>query len=179
MATVLVPAARWARWLDNFERSHGPTAHAVADALERLDVPIVFDPVMVATSGSVLADADTIRAFERLMRIASVTTPNMPELEAHLHYRIVDVSSVKELARRWYPRAYYASPEKTGGHRALGDIRDSIAELRYYREAVFVPRPGPTTEQARALAAPHVVDHGSASTTSPATDRDVVESTPP
>ena len=58
------------------------TAHAVAEALERLDVPIVFDPVMVATSGSVLADADTIRAFERLMRLASVTTPNLPELEA-------------------------------------------------------------------------------------------------
>ena len=67
---------------------------------------------------------------------------DMPELEQHLHYRIVDVSSVKELARRWYPRAYFNSPAKTGGHRALGDILDSIAELRYYREAVFRPQPG-------------------------------------
>jgi oligoribonuclease len=85
---------------------------------------------------------------------------DMPELDAHLHYRLVDVSSVKELARRWYPRTYFASPEKKGNHRALGDIRDSIAELRYYREAVFVPPPGPDTESARATAAEHVVDHG-------------------
>ena len=83
----------------------------------------------------------------------------MAELEAHLHYRIIDVSSIKELSRRWFPRAYFAAPTKTGGHRALADIRESIAELRYYREAVFVPPPGPSTEQARTLAARHVVDH--------------------
>ncbi len=84
----------------------------------------------------------------------------MPELDAHLHYRLIDVSSVKEIARRWYPRAYFASPEKNGNHRALGDIRESIAELRYYRDAVFVPQPGPDSESARAAAAEHVVDHG-------------------
>ena len=66
----------------------------------------------------------------------------MPELDNFLHYRMVDVSSIKELARRWYPRAYFASPEKHGGHRALADIRESIKELQYYREAVFVPQPG-------------------------------------
>ena len=85
---------------------------------------------------------------------------DMPALDAHLHYRVIDVSSIKELARRWYPRAYFASPEKRGNHRALGDIRESIAELRYYRDAVFVPLPGPDTESARATAAGHVVDHG-------------------
>lgn len=79
----------------------------------------------------------------------------MPELDAHLHYRLVDVSSVKELTRRWYPRVYFASPEKTGNHRALGDIRDSISELRYFRDAVFVPQPGPDSESARALGAEH------------------------
>ena len=79
----------------------------------------------------------------------------MPELDAHMHYRLVDVSSVKELTRRWYPRVYFASPEKTGNHRALGDIRDSISELRYFRDAVFVPQPGPDTEAARALGAEH------------------------
>jgi oligoribonuclease len=78
---------------------------------------------------------------------------DMPELDAFLHYRMVDVSSIKELARRWYPRAYFASPEKHGGHRALADIRESIRELRYYREAVFVPQPGPDTATARQLAA--------------------------
>jgi oligoribonuclease len=85
---------------------------------------------------------------------------DMPELDAHLHYRLVDVSSIKEVARRWYPRAYFNSPEKNGNHRALGDIRESIAELRYYRDAIFVPPPGPDTESARATAAGHVVDHG-------------------
>lgn len=83
----------------------------------------------------------------------------MPDLDAHLHYRLIDVSSVKEIARRWYPRAYFASPEKNGNHRALGDIRESIAELRYYRDAIFVPQPGPDSESARAAAAEHIVDH--------------------
>jgi oligoribonuclease len=80
---------------------------------------------------------------------------DMPTLESYLHYRIVDVSSIKELARRWYPRAYFASPAKTGNHRALADIQESIEELRYYRAAVFVPPPGPDSEAARALAAEH------------------------
>lgn len=76
----------------------------------------------------------------------------MPQLDAHLHYRLVDVSSVKEITKRWYPRVFFQTPEKTGNHRALGDIRDSIAELRYYREAVFVPAPGPDTASAQAIA---------------------------
>ena len=81
---------------------------------------------------------------------------DMPELDAYLHYRIVDVPRVKELARRWYPRAYFNSPPKNGNHRALADIRESIAELRYYREAVFVPQPGPDSDTARSIAAKHV-----------------------
>jgi oligoribonuclease len=80
---------------------------------------------------------------------------DLPELESHLHYRVVDVSSIKELARRWYPRAYFASPEKRGNHRALADIRESIEELRYYRAAIFVPPPGPDSQLARALADEH------------------------
>ena len=77
---------------------------------------------------------------------------DMQDLVAHLHYRIIDVSSIKELARRWYPRVYFASPRKNGGHRALADILESIDELRYYRSALFVPQPGPDTATARALA---------------------------
>lgn len=80
---------------------------------------------------------------------------DMPGLEAWLHYRVVDVSSIKELARRWYPRAYFASPEKRGNHRALADIRESIEELRYYRAAIFVPPPGPDSALARSLADEH------------------------
>jgi oligoribonuclease len=78
---------------------------------------------------------------------------DMPNLDGFLHYRIVDVSSIKELARRWYPRAYYNAPAKNGNHRALADIRESIQELRYYREALFVPQPGPDTATARSIAA--------------------------
>jgi oligoribonuclease len=78
---------------------------------------------------------------------------DMPELDNWLHYRMIDVSSVKELARRWYPRAYFASPEKHGGHRALADIIESVREMRYYREAVFVPQPGPDSATAREIAA--------------------------
>jgi oligoribonuclease len=80
---------------------------------------------------------------------------DMPELEGHLHYRVVDVSSIKELSRRWFPRAYFSAPEKSGNHRALADIRESIEELRYYRAAVFVPSPGPDSTAAKALAAEH------------------------
>jgi oligoribonuclease len=80
---------------------------------------------------------------------------DMPELDAFLHYRMVDVSSIKELARRWYPRVYFASPPKHGGHRALADIKESIQELRYYRETIFVPQPGPDSVAARQIAARH------------------------
>jgi oligoribonuclease len=77
---------------------------------------------------------------------------DMPALEGHLHYRNVDVSSIKELARRWYPRVYFNSPKKAGNHRALADIRESIQELKYYRAAILVPQPGPDSETAKALA---------------------------
>ncbi len=80
---------------------------------------------------------------------------DMPSLESFLHYRIVDVSSIKELARRWYPRAYYNAPAKNGNHRALADIQESIEELRYYRSAIFVPHPGPDSDTAKALADEH------------------------
>jgi len=76
---------------------------------------------------------------------------DMPRVDSYLHYRIIDVSSIKELARRWYSRTYFASPLKTGNHRALGDTRDSINELKYYRQAILVPEPGPDTMAARAI----------------------------
>ena len=77
---------------------------------------------------------------------------DMPALDAHLHYRMVDVSSIKELCRRWYPRIYYAQPDKGLAHRALADIRESIRELVYYRGTAFVPPPGPSSDQAKAVA---------------------------
>jgi oligoribonuclease len=101
----------------------------------------VTEPRRVPLAGNSIA---TDRAF---------IARDMPELDAFLHYRMIDVSSIKELARRWYPRAYFASPPKRGGHRALADITESIQELRYYRETVFVPAPGPDTATARRIAA--------------------------
>ena len=77
----------------------------------------------------------------------------MPRVDSHLHYRSVDVSSIKELARRWFPRVYFQAPAKNGGHRAHADILESIRELDYYRKIVFVPKPGPSSEQAQAASA--------------------------
>ncbi|AEA27180.1 oligoribonuclease [Pseudonocardia benzenivorans] len=101
----------------------------------------VPDPVSAPLAGNSIA---TDRGF--LAR-------DMPELDAHLHYRMVDVSSIKELCRRWFPRVFYAKPEKGLAHRALADIRESIRELAYYRATLFVAPPGPTSEQAQAAAA--------------------------
>ena len=76
----------------------------------------------------------------------------MPELDQHLHYRNIDVSSIKELSRRWFPRVYFQMPKKSGNHRALADIIESILELKYYRQTVFVPQPGPSSDEAQAAA---------------------------
>jgi oligoribonuclease len=76
----------------------------------------------------------------------------MPDLDEYLHYRMIDVSSIKELAKRWYPRVYQSQPDKGLSHRALADIRESIHELAYYRQTLFVPPPGPTLDEAKAAA---------------------------
>ncbi|WP_127507921.1 oligoribonuclease [Actinoplanes solisilvae] len=78
---------------------------------------------------------------------------DMPALDSFLHYRMIDVSSIKELCRRWYPRVYFGQPAKGLAHRALADIRESIRELEYYRRTIFVPLPGPDVETAKAIAA--------------------------
>lgn len=82
---------------------------------------------------------------------------DMPALDEYLHYRMIDVSSIKELSRRWYPRIYFGQPDKGMAHRALADIIESIKELRYYRATAFVPQPGPTSEEVAAAAA-HITD---------------------
>jgi oligoribonuclease len=84
---------------------------------------------------------------------------DMPRLDAHLHYRMIDVSSVKELCRRWYPRAYFGQPAKGLAHRALVDILESIRELEYYRRAIFVGQPGPDVDTARGIAAALIAEN--------------------
>jgi len=147
-----------------------------ADALEQM-VPFVRDMHTASglldelANGTTLADAEAqVLAYVR-EHCADGTRPplagntvgtdraflarDMSELESFLHYRNVDVSSIKELSRHWYPRAYFNAPAKSGGHRALADIQESIEELRFYREAVFVPPPGPDTDAVRRIAALH------------------------
>jgi len=148
---------------------------ATAEQLERMPA-VVRD--MHASSGlteEVLASTTTVRdAEEQVLAYVREWVPevrkaplcgnsigtdrgfltrDMAELDAHLHYRMVDVSSIKELARRWYPRVYFNAPTKGGGHRALADILESVQELRYYRAALLVPQPGPSSQEAVAIAA--------------------------
>lgn len=144
-----------------------------AEAVEQMD-PFVRDMHTTTglinkwDSGTTLNEAETqvLNYIKRLVPEArkaplggnSVGTDrnfiarDMPDLDAHLHYRIIDVSSVKELAKRWYPRTYFAAPEKTGNHTALGDIYDSIDELRYYRAILMPEGEGPTSDEAREAA---------------------------
>jgi oligoribonuclease len=98
---------------------------------------------------------------------------DMPELDGFLHYRMVDVSSVKELTRRWYPRVYFGQPAKGLAHRALADIQESIRELEYYRRTVFVPLPGPDVDEAKAVGAA-LTTQGQAAPPPPQDDGDVV-----
>jgi oligoribonuclease len=155
---VIKPPAEALEQMDDFVRDMHTTSGLLAD----LDHGIAMDEAQAQV-------LDYVREWVPEARRAPLggntvgtdrgfLARDMPELEAHLHYRVIDVSSIKELSRRWYPRAYFNSPKKAGGHRALADIRESIAELRYYREAVFVPPPGPDTDTVRAIASRHIIE---------------------
>ena len=154
---VIKPPAEALAQMDDFVR----TMHTTSGLLEELD----GGTTMEDAQAQVLAYVREWVPEPRKAPLGGNTVAtdrgflarDMPELESWLHYRIVDVSSVKELSRRWYPRAYFNAPAKSGGHRALADIRESIAELRYYREAVFVPPPGPDSATAKEIAARHVI----------------------
>ncbi len=153
---VVKPSAEALDQMDPFVHN----MHTVSGLLEELDNGLTLEEAEQTVLAYIREHcADGSRpplAGNTVATDRSFLARDMPALEAFLHYRIVDVSSIKELARRWYPRAYYNSPAKTGNHRALADIQESIEELRYYRAAVFVPPPGPDTDTARALAAKHV-----------------------
>jgi oligoribonuclease len=103
---------------------------------------------------------------------------DMPELDRYLHYRMIDVSSVKELCRRWYPRVYFAQPHKGLAHRALSDIRESIRELQYYRRTVFVPLPGPSSEEAQAAATATITADRARATEADPVERDALSPPP-
>jgi len=152
---VIKPPAEALEQMDDFVRD----MHTASGLLEELD------------SGVTLAEAEQLVLDHIKEHCAQGSRPplagntigtdrmflarDMTELETFLHYRVVDVSSIKELSRRWYPRAYFNAPAKRGNHRALADIQESIEELRYYRAAVFVPAPGPASADAKELAQQH------------------------
>ena len=141
--------------MDEFVR----TMHTSSGLLEELDSGLTMGEAEEKVLGYIKEHcADGSRpplAGNTVATDRSFLARDMPDLESFLHYRIVDVSSIKELSRRWYPRAYFNAPAKTGNHRALADIQESIEELRYYREAVFVPQPGPDSTRAKEIAARH------------------------
>jgi oligoribonuclease len=141
--------------MDDFVRA----MHVSSGLLEELDGGMTLDEaeqqVLAYVRQHCPAGSRPPLAGNTVATDRSFLARDMTELESFLHYRIVDVSSIKELARRWYPRAYFGAPPKNGNHRALADIQESIEELRYYRAAVFVPPPGPDSEHAKALAAEH------------------------
>ena len=152
---VIKPPAQALEQMDDFVRG----MHTTSGLLEELDGGLTMSEAQelvltyvrewVPEPGKAPLGGNTVATDRGFL------ARDMVELEAHLHYRIIDVSSIKELSRRWYPRAYFSAPAKSGGHRALADIQESIEELRYYRAAVFVPPPGPDTDTARALAGEH------------------------
>ncbi len=162
---VIKPEAQALEQMNDFVRQ----MHVSSGLLEELDRGVDLDTATeqvlayirqwVPESGKAPLAGNTIGTDRNFL------ARDMPGVIDHLHYRVIDVSTIKELARRWYARAYFQAPAKTGNHRALGDIRDSINELRYYRKAVMVPAPGPDSktakEIARSLEAENAAEQGS------------------
>ena len=152
-AIVIKPSAAALEQMNDFVRA----MHTTSGLLDELDAGVSLE----AAEAAVLAYIQKFVALPQIAPLAGNTIGTdraflnkyMPLVDGHLHYRSVDVSSIKELSKRWYPRAYFNAPTKGGGHRALADILESIRELDYYRKAVFVPDPGPTSDEVHAISA--------------------------
>ncbi len=163
VSVVIAPPAEAVEGMDNFVRDMHTTSGLIHDWDSGLDMTTAQATVLAyvkehTPEGKAPLAGNTVGMDKVFLQ------RDMPELMAWLHYRVVDVSSIKELVRRWYPRVFFASPEKHGGHRALGDIRDSIQELRYYRTTIFAPLPGPSSDEAKA-AATHITENDSSAVT--------------
>src|SRR5512144_2103556 len=152
---VIKPPQEALDQMDDFVRN----MHTVSGLLDQLDNGVTLEEAEQMVLGYVKEHCpDGSRpplAGNTVATDRAFLARDMPALESFLHYRIVDVSSIKELSRRWYPRAYFNAPVKAGNHRALADIQESIEELRYYRAAVFVPAPGPDSDTAKSIADEH------------------------
>ena len=152
---VVKPPAEALDQMIPFVRSMHESSGLLAELADGVTVPEAEERVLTYIRENCPADSRPPLAGNTVSTDRAFIARDMPTLDAFMHYRIVDVSSIKELSRRWYPKAYFGAPAKRGNHRALADIQESIEELRYYREAVFVAQPGIDSETARALAARH------------------------
>jgi oligoribonuclease len=152
---IIKPPAEALEQMDDFVR----TMHTRSGLLEQLEHGVTLaeaeQQVLDYVRSQCPPDSRPPLAGNTVGTDRAFIARDMRDLESFLHYRIIDVSSIKELSRRWYPRAYFQAPAKRGNHRALADIQESIEELRYYREAVFVAPPGPDSETAKEIAARH------------------------
>lgn len=158
LTVVIKPSAAALDNMSDFVRA----MHEKSGLLEELDDGMTLADAEYAINeyviGHVPVEGQAPLAGNSIATDRAFLTKHMPRVDKHLHYRNVDVSSIKELARRWYPRIYFNAPEKGGDHRAKNDILESIRELQYYRGTAFVPDPGPSTVEARLVATQVVAD---------------------
>lgn len=132
--------------MNDFVTQMHTTSGLLTEIPQGIDIATAEELILIYLKESGVQPGKSPLAGNSVSVDRSFIARDMPRLNEFLHYRTVDVSSIKELARRWHPRVYFNSPSKSGNHRALGDIRDSISELKYYRETIFVPSPGPETK---------------------------------
>ncbi|HUW87378.1 MAG TPA: oligoribonuclease [Candidatus Paceibacterota bacterium] len=138
--------------MNDFVTQMHTSSGLITEIPEGIDVATAEELILIYLQASGAQPGKSPLAGNSVSVDRSFIARDMPCLNEFLHYRTVDVSSIKELARRWHPRIYFNSPSKSGNHRALGDIKDSINELKYYRETIFVASPGPETKFLREVA---------------------------
>lgn len=153
MTVVIKPHQSALDHMNDFVRDMHTTSGLIEEIPQGVDVAEAEYMIVEYLLGLLPEDARPPLAGNSISTDRGFLARYMPKLDAHLHYRNVDVSSFKEMARRWYPRVYFNAPAKDGGHRALADIRESIRELEYYRQALMAPPPGPSSDEAAAVAA--------------------------
>jgi len=156
---VIKPRADSLEQMNDFVRDMHTTSGLINEFADGLDLADAEKQVLEYIQRFIPDAKDAPLAGNTIGTDRMFIAKYMPLVDAHLHYRNIDVSSIKELSRRWYPRVYFQLPKKTGDHRALADILESIKELRYYRETVFVGLPGPRSAEAQ-LAAEKVSEQG-------------------
>ena len=150
---VIAPPPEALAHMNDFVRDMHTTSGLLDDLAEGTTLVDAEAQVLAYISGHVPQAGTAPLAGNTIGTDRAFIAKYMPAVDAHLHYRSVDVSSIKELSKRWYPRVFFHAPDKHGGHRALADIKESIRELAYYRRAVFVEPPGPSSDQAGEIAA--------------------------